>query len=362
LAIIAAKVFDHLVSVQLRKITARTKNTIDDLLVDLLHGPAKVLALVGMLDLGLNFYHWPDFIARWLRNGFKFVLACSLTYLALKLVDLGAGYWANKTSARADKSFNDLLIPMVSKTFKGFVLVMAVLTTLDLMGFNIRTLLAGVSVSGLALGLAAQDTVGNLFGAAAVFIDKPFNVGDRIQLNGVDGMVEQMGLRSTRIRNLDGHLITVPNKTMGNATITNVSRRPTIKTAINIGVTYDTPAEKVGRAVAILDEIFKKHPMTEDLIIGFNQFADSSLNINVTHWWKGTDHRAYVAGLQDMNLAVKKRFDAEGIGFAFPSRTIFLKQDSEWRLGMPNVSQASQPQEDSQAARASSAMPQNPRV
>lgn len=341
-AFLAARLFDYLVSVQLKKITARTKTTVDDLLVELLHGPVKVLALIGMLEFGLHLFQWPEYVETLFRNGFKVVLACSLTYLALKLVDLGALYWKSRTTARADKSFNDLLIPMITKSAKGFILVMAVLVTLDNLHFNIRTLLAGVSISGLALGLAAQDTVGNLFGAAAVFIDKPFKIGDRIQLNGVDGVVEEMGLRSTRIRNLDGHLITVPNKTMGNATITNVTRRPNVKTVMNFGIAYETTADQVKEAVNILETIFKAHPMTADLVIGFNQFADSSLNINVVHWWKDQDHRAYVAGMQEMNLAIKKRFDEKKIGFAFPSRTVYLRQDNEWRVQVPDNERATE--------------------
>ena len=154
----------------------------------------------------------------------------------------------------------------------------------------------------------------------------------RIQLDLVDGAVETIGLRSTRVRNLDGHLITVPNKTMGNATITNVTRRPNIKTVMNIGITYDTPAEKVKRALQILREVYKEHPKTFDCLIGFNKFADSALNIQVVHWWNSTDNKEYLAGLQEMNLAVKERFDKEGINFAFPSQTVYLKQDSDWRV------------------------------
>ncbi|PYJ83645.1 MAG: hypothetical protein DME22_15260 [Verrucomicrobia bacterium] len=195
--------------------------------------------------------------------------------------------------------------------------------------------IAGLSVGGLALGLAAQDTVANLFGAVAIFMDKPFRIGDRIQLDSVDGTVETIGLRSTRVRNLDGHLITVPNKTMGNATITNVTRRPNIKTVMNIGITYDTPTEKVKRALQILQEVYKEHPKTFDCLIGFNKFADSALNIQVVHWWNSTDNNEYLAGLQEMNLAVKERFDKEGINFAFPSQTVYLKQDSDWRVDGP---------------------------
>ena len=124
---------------------------------------------------------------------------------------------------------------------------MAALVTLDNLGINITAAIASLSIGGLAVGLAAQDTLANLFGAVAIFLDKPFKIGDRIQIENVDGPVESIGLRSTRVRNLDGHLVTIPNKTMGNATIVNIAARPNIKTVMNIGITYDTPLEKVRR-------------------------------------------------------------------------------------------------------------------
>src|SRR2546423_10665054 len=164
------------------------------------------------------------------------------------------GYWRQRTVADTDRTFDEQLFPIIRKSLKVFVVVVAVLITSQNLGINITTALAGLSVGGLALGLAAQDTVANLFGAVAIFMDKPFRVGDRIQLDSVDGTVETIGLRSTRVRNLDGHPITVPNKTMGNSTINNVTRPPNIKTVLNIGITYDTPADKGKTALRILPE------------------------------------------------------------------------------------------------------------
>src|SRR2546423_13244297 len=238
------------------------------------------------------------------------------------------GYWRQRTVADTDRTFDEQLFPIIRKSLKVFVVVVAVLITSQNLGINITTALAGLSVGGLALGLAAQDTVANLFGAVAIFMDKPFRIGDRIQLDSVDGTVETIGLRSTRVRNLDGHLITVPNKTMGNSTITNVTRRPNIKTVMNIGITYDTSTEKVKRALRILKEIYKDHPKTFDCLISFNKFADSALNIEVIHWWNSTDYKEYLAGMQEMNLAVKERFDEAAIAFAFPTQTLYLKPDS----------------------------------
>lgn len=171
----------------------------------------------------------------------------------------------------------------------------------------------------------------------AIFLDKPFHLGDLIRVEGVEGTVESIGLRSTRVRNADGHHVSIPNKLMGNAIITNITRRPTIKSQINLGLTYDTPASQVARAVALLEEIFGRRPNTTGLIISFNKFCDSALNILVVHEWKGTDAREHFAELQLINLEIKARFDAERIEFAFPTQTLYLKADSSVNQTLPKV-------------------------
>lgn len=327
LALYVSKLLDYVVGSQLKRWAARTRTKLDDLLVSLIHGPVKIISFVVLLHMGLPIFPWPVWIDRWVSKGLQLVVACSVTYMVLKFVDVLVEYWGQRAKAREDRVFNDQLFPVVSKSFKGFVIVVAVLVTSQNLGLDITAMLASLSIGGLALGLAAQDTVANLFGAVAVFVDKPFKVGDRIKLDAIDGTVESIGLRSTRVRNLDGHLITVPNKTMGNATITNITRRPNIKTEMNIGITYDTPADKVQLAVEILKEVYGKHSMTQDLVVAFNRFADSALNINVVHWWASTDHRAYLAGMEEMNLTIKRRFDAAGIEFAYPTQTLYVKQE-----------------------------------
>jgi MscS family membrane protein len=332
LAFYVSKFLDFLTRVWLKRWTEKTKTQLDDLLLGLLNGPIKVVSFVIFLNIGLDMFDWPEAVNKILDKGLKIVVAATLTYAIVKLIDLLMGFWKQRTSAEVDRTFDEQLFPIIRKTLKVFVVVVAVLVTSQNLGFNITAALAGLSVGGLALGLAAQDTVANLFGAVAVFVDKPFRIGDRITLDAIDGTVETIGLRSTRVRNLDGHLITVPNKTMGNATIANITRRPNIKTVMNIGITYDTPADKVKTALQILEGIYRGHPMTADVWISFNKFADFSLNILVIHWWNSTDYKAYLAGMQEMNLSLKKRFDDEGIGFAFPTQTLYLKQDSEWKL------------------------------
>ena len=225
-----------------------------------------------------------------------------------------------------DDQFNKELLPIIRNSLRVFVIIVAFLVTSQNLGLNITGLVASLSIGGLALGLAAQDTLANLFGAVSVLVDKPFRIGDRIQLDNVDGVVEQIGFRSTRVRNQDGYLVTIPNKAVGNATITNIALRANIRTLMNIGITYDTPTEKLKRALQILEEIYRSHPMILDVWISFNKFGDSALNIQVIHWWKSTDQKVYLAGMQQLNLRIKERFDQEGIDFAFPTQTLHVKQ------------------------------------
>jgi MscS family membrane protein len=332
LAFYVSKLLDFFTRVWLKKFAQRTETKFDDLLLELLNGPVKVVAFVIFLRIGLDVFDWPELVQQVLAKGFAIVVAVSITYMLLKFVDLVMSYWRQRAKAETDRAFDEQLFPIVRKTFKVFIIVVALLVTLDNIGVNVTAAIASLSIGGLAVGLAAQDTLANLFGAISVFVDKPFRVGDRIVLDNVDGVVESIGLRSTRVRNLDGHLITVPNKTMGNATITNITRRPNIRTLMNISVTYDTPAEKVQRAVDVLNEIYKNHPMTQDVWISFNKFADASLNIFIIHWWGGTVYKEYLAGMQEMNLTIKRRFDEANISFAFPTQTLYIKQDSDWRI------------------------------
>jgi len=328
LAFCAAWLLDWIVNGWLKRLAAKTETKYDDLILELLRGPVKVVAFVIFLNIGLGIFEWPARAQNYISRAFILIVAGSVAYVALKVVDLLLGVWREKIVSPQDKAFADQLLPFVSKVVKTALIIAAVLLTTENLGVDIKTLLAGLSVGGLALGLAAQDTVANLFGAVAIFLDKPFHIGDRIKVEGVDGTVETIGLRSTCVRSLDGHHVTIPNKLMGNAIITNITRRPTIKTEMNFGLTYDTPAEKVKRATVLLEEIFRANPRTGDLLISFNKFADSALNLLVVHVWNGTDAKQHFAEMQELNLQIKARFDAEKIEFAFPTQTVYLKSDA----------------------------------
>lgn len=327
LAFFVSKFIDYSTRVWLKRWAERRESRAGEMMVELANGPVKVVVFVVLLHIGLSVFQWPPTAERWISNLLKIVVAVSVTYAVLKLVDVAIGAWRRRATPQADAGFDQQLVPILRNAIKALVVVVAALVTLDNVGVNITGLVASLSIGGLALGLAAQDTVANLFGAVAVLVDKPFVVGDRVQFDGMDGTVESIGLRSTRVRNLDGHLITVPNKTMGNTTITNISRRPTIRTVMNLGLTYSTPPAKVVRATEILREVFTAHPSTKQCIVAFDKFAESSLNILVVHIWANPEFLQLLAAMQEFNLEIKRRFDEEQIEFAFPTQTVFVKRD-----------------------------------
>jgi MscS family membrane protein len=336
LAFYVSKVLDYTLQVQLRKWAARTKSKLDDLTLELLRGPVKVICFVVLLHVGLDLFSWSGREAILISNVLKIIVAATLTYVAIKFVDLMMGLWQKRVETAQDGMLDMHLFPILRKTVKIFVVVVAVLVTSQNLGMNVTGLLASLSIGGLAVGLAAQDTLSNLFGAVAIFADKPFRVGDEIQLDSTQGTVEAIGLRSTRVRNLDGFLVSIPNKNMANANIINISKRPSIKTVMNIGVTYDTPSAQIERAMQIIDEVYRPHPKIADLLVSFNKFESSALNILVVHWWNSKNMKEYLMGVQMLNLELKRRFDAESISFAFPSQTVYLRQDSKWRVASVN--------------------------
>ncbi len=325
LAFGVSKLLDYLIKTRLKAWASKTDTEWDDVLVGLADGPVKVIAFVILLHIGLKLFHWPATVEHYLSRMTFIIVAVSIIYVLTKAMDAVVGIWRKRLKPDGDREFNSQFLLLVGKALKVVICIVGALTLLQNLGFDITALLGSVSVLGLAFGLAAQDTVANLFGAVAVFMDRPFKVGDRIKVGGeVDGVVEEMGLRATRVRSVDGHLVTVPNKQVGNNTVTNITARPTIRNVMNIGITYDTPVPRVRRAVELLGEICRSHPRTADHLVHFDKFGDFQLNLNLVWVCASTDARENAAGLQDLNLAIKERFDAEKIEFAFPTQTILL--------------------------------------
>ena len=329
LAFVLSNLLDRFINHRVKQWAARTATHWDDILVGLVDGPVKVITFVLLLHLGLQIFDWPVWLEGWISRLTLLTVFFSVTYVMLKTVDALIGVAKTRLAPGGDRAFNEQFLVVCGKALKAVLVTVAILTLFSNFGVNITAVLGSLSVLGLALGLAAQDTVANLFGAVAVFVDKPFQLGDRIQIGAIDGTVEEMGLRATQVRTADGYLVTVPNKTVGSNTVVNVSRRPSIKTDLLYQLAANTPTARVQRAVEILNEVFRAHPKTCDLIVTFDRLTDSALILKVMHWWGDTDGRANLMGILDLNLQVKERLDAEGIPLAGADRTVWLLRDAQ---------------------------------
>ncbi|MBW2030906.1 MAG: mechanosensitive ion channel family protein [Deltaproteobacteria bacterium] len=248
-------------------------------------------------------------------------------YRLLDVLEYELTRYAEREETPVDRTF----VQMVRLFARVIVIVVgSVYLIRAISGKPLSTLVAGLGIGGLAIALASQDTLKNFFGSIMIMLDKPFSVGQRVTVEGYDGTVESIGFRSTRIRTLTGHLVTIPNEKMASANIENIGRRPSIRRLSNITITYDTPPEKVERAVEIIREILKDHEgMHPDYPprVHFNEFNDTSLNILMIYWYHPPDYWDFIAFNEKVNMQIMKAFEREGIEFAFPTVTNFLAHD-----------------------------------
>jgi MscS family membrane protein len=269
------------------------------------------------------------------QKAVDFGAAVVLVWFIFKLVSI-VDFKLKAWAAATDNAIDDVLAPLASRTLRVFIIIIGgVLIIQNLTGVKIGPLLASLGIGGIAVALAAKDSIANLFGTLTILFDKPFQIGERILIDNYDGVVEDVGFRSTRIRTLTGHLVSIPNDKVVSSGLENIGKRPHIRWLTNITITYDTPPDKVEKAVAIIKEILDNHEgMHPDFPprAYFNGFNDWSLNIMVIAWYHPADYWAMQEWQQRTCLEILRRFNAEDIDFAFPSRTIYLANDDKRQL------------------------------
>ena len=274
----------------------------------------------------------------------KVVMAFSGAWLAWALVDLVVTAVKRKV-ARVDRGFRNMLLELVRKAAKLLIFAFALIYAAASLDINIVPLLGGVGLAGLAISFAAQDLIRNLFGGVTVFMDQPFRPGDRILYQGYDGTIEEVGIRSTKVRTLNGHLVTIPNGGVTSEPVENVTVRPFIKRVLNVTITYDTSRKQVEQAVDIIRSILEEDGIREPIHqrvgsdeypprVYFNDFNAESLNILVIYWFIPPAYWDYLEHGQRVNLRIFDEFEKAGIEFAFPTHTVFLAGDPKRELAV----------------------------
>ncbi len=265
-----------------------------------------------------------------------------LMAVAIQLTGNALGRTLTASSTIDSRGINAGLIHTTC-SFTGFILaVVLIFYGFSKMGVSLIPLLTGLGVGGLAVALAARPTLENLIGGFTILLDRPYRVGQRVMVKGYEGDVERIGWRSTRIRLLSGHQVTIPNEEMARLDIENIGRRPFIRRLTNITITYDTPPEKVDRAVRIIKDILAGYDCLDPdrpSRVFFNEFNADSLNIVVRYWFKPPILWEALEFDHKVNLEIMQAFEKEGIEFAFPTTTNYLTQENGQPLEI-NVSGA----------------------
>jgi len=256
------------------------------------------------------------------------ILSLFLVILILKNIATIVFQFFNKAAKKTDNTLDDQLLPVVEKLVVIIIWAFGIIYILDYLDVNVTALLAGISIGGLALALAAQDTVKNFFGSIMIFLDRPFQIGDWIHFNDVDGTVEEVGIRSTRIRTFANSLTYVPNALLADSVVDNMGLRVYRRFKTDIGITYDTKPEIIDQFVRGIREIIKMHPTTRKdyFEVHLNSFGASSINILIYTFFQASSWTDELVGKHEILYAIIKLADKLGVRFAFPTQTLHIEE------------------------------------
>lgn len=323
--ILLGKVVFWLLGNVVKKFTSKTKTRIDDIIIDMIEEPVSFAISLLVIWYGLDSLNLPDAGHIWINRIYYVLIIFNIAWLINRLIDALIEEYLVPIVEKSESDLDDQLLPILRKGIHATVWIMAVIIALNNAGYDVGALIAGIGIGGLALALAAQDTVANVFGGMTIFVDQPFTIRDWIKIGGHEGTIEEVGIRSTRIRTFEGRLITIPNKIFAESAIENVSAEPSRRVILVLGLTYDMTHEKVQEALTILSEVHEnnKNVLDEKHLELFDSFGDFSLNVKFVYYiTKGEDVFAINSKI---NFEILERFNKAGLDFAFPTQTVFAK-------------------------------------
>lgn len=330
-ALICKKIFGLMFTRIVVPLAGKTKGELDDRFLASLRKPAEMMVLViglfvavEILNLPIEPYNVHGIAISLLKAFVIFVIAWFLFNL-VSIIDHYLQRWAERTESTLD----DHLAPMVRKSLRIFIVVMALLMAIQSFGYPITGLLASLGIGGLAFALAAKDTISNIFGSIMIIFDRPFRIGDWIKAGDMEGTVEEIGFRSTKIRTFAKTLIMVPNNVIANMAIDNFSRMPKRRIKLNIGISYDATPAQMREVVRRIRELLTQHPSIDQdfFLVNFTDFGASSLDVMVYCFTTTTVWGDYLDAREDVSLKIMDIVEELGLEIAFPSQTVYLHQD-----------------------------------
>ena len=324
---VSVKLLYWIISNVIKKLTQKTKTDLDDLLLETLEKPVVYSILLLGYWIAIHSLKFSNQkVLSFLENFALFTAIIILTSITSKVFNAVITKVVLPYIEKTEKGQNNFLLPLIRKTLGSTIWMFGIIIALDNIGFDITAMIAGLGIGGLALALAAQDSVKNIFAGIMIFLDKPFKIQDRIQIEEYDGVVEEVGLRSTRVRTLDGRVVTIPNSTFTDTSVVNITSQPSLKIMLNLGLTYDTDEKEIQKGVNILNQIVADHSdiLDKECEAGFKDFGDFSLGILFIYYVKPEAH--WLDSQNTISKEVLRRFNEAKLDFAFPTQTIFKKE------------------------------------
>ncbi|WP_300550046.1 mechanosensitive ion channel family protein [uncultured Bacteroides sp.] len=323
--IVVVKLMTLLSKRVLKPFTDGTKNQLDDILFYSLEPPVKFAIVLLGVWIAIHRLVYPDSFVKMVDNAYRILIVLDITWVFARLSgSLLQAYWGRRSDSR-----NNKMLPVVKRTILVVVWIIGLVMALSNIGVNISALLGTLGIGGIAFALAAQDTVKNIFGAFTLLTDKPFNIGDTIRFDSIEGTVIDIGIRSTRIMNSDKRVITIPNYKITDSAIVNISSEPMRRVALKLGLTYNTTAEKMKEALEILKGLPQKvenvSSRSSDVVAVFTEYSDSALGIMYVYHIEKQGNVLEVTS--SMNTEILASFNQAGLEFAFPTQTVYIGKD-----------------------------------
>ena len=324
----------------LRKITHEDKHDVE--LVQLLKrvprpaggaaGGATWLILLPLIEL-------PDGVVFYLLPAIHMYITLACIWFGFRGTDLIA-WVAHRKAHKTKNTLDDLLVPLLRKSLKIVVVVFGVVYLADSMQIQLAPIIAGLSIGSLGFAFASQDTIKNFFGSITVILDKPFEIGDWIIVDGIEGTVVSVGMRSTRIRTFYDSIVTMPNSILVTTKCDNYSKRRYRRWKQMVSIGYATPPEKISAFCEGIRELLRLHPYTRKdyYQVWLNEFAGSSLDVLVYVFWATPDWPTELRERHRFMLDIIRLAGDLGVEFAFPSRTVYLRKEENWEKGPGKIS------------------------
>lgn len=316
---------------RLQRLAKKSRTTLDDIFIEALSKPLGAAAALMGIWIALAVLPLPTEpinVHRLVHSAMESAVVVVAIWFGVRIIDRLGRYW-KELSAKTETRLDDQLVPIVTKSAKVFLWIVGGVIVVQNMGYSVGSILAAFGLGGAAIAFAAKDTLSNFFGAIVIFIDRPFHVGDWIEVGDFEGTVEEVSLRVTRIRTFPNSLITVPNAIFTTSAINNWSRMKKRRVKLTIGVTYDSTREQLNEAVKAIRKILKEDEQIHQgfHMVNFVDFGAYSLDILVYCFSITTNWAEHLQVRQELLLKIMKAIRELGLEFAFPTQTLHLRKD-----------------------------------